>query len=144
MKQPAETHAMHAHSDQHAEHDKHAGHSIAMFRRKFWIVLLLTIPTLLWGHMLQRALRYTAILSLQELKDKAERLRRKWARDPDNFCFWETGLCLSSCDCPDSERLKRERHEETGGGFSGAVRTASRQGSHNGRRSLLPSVWSGM
>lgn len=33
---------------------------IAMFRRKFWIALLLTIPTLLWGHMLQRALRYTA------------------------------------------------------------------------------------
>ena len=60
MKQPAETHAMHAHSDQHAEHDKHAGHSIAMFRRKFWITLLLTIPTLLWGHMLQRGLRYTA------------------------------------------------------------------------------------
>lgn len=43
------------------------------------------------------------IRSLQELKDKAERLRRKWARDPDNFCFWETGLSLNSCGCPDSE-----------------------------------------
>lgn len=32
MKQPAETHAMHAHSDHHAEHDKHAGHSIAIYR----------------------------------------------------------------------------------------------------------------
>lgn len=67
------------------------------------------------------------IRSLQELKDRAERLRRKWARDPDNFCFWETGLCLSSCDCPDSERVKRERPEETAGGFRGAVRSASRQ-----------------
>ncbi|MGH7624193.1 MAG: heavy metal translocating P-type ATPase [Gemmatimonadaceae bacterium] len=31
-----------------------------MFRDKFWISLLLTIPTLVWGHMLQRALGYTA------------------------------------------------------------------------------------
>ena len=35
-------------------HDKHAGHSVEMFRDKFWISLLLTIPTLLWGHMLPR------------------------------------------------------------------------------------------
>ena len=40
-------------------HDKHAGHSVAMFRDKFWISLLLTIPTLIWGHMLQRAFGYT-------------------------------------------------------------------------------------
>ncbi|MEA2724587.1 MAG: P-type Cu2+ transporter, partial [Gemmatimonadales bacterium] len=39
-------------------HDKHAGHSVAMFRDKFWISLLLTIPTLIWGHMLQRAFGY--------------------------------------------------------------------------------------
>jgi P-type Cu2+ transporter len=42
----------------HAGHDKHAGHSVAMFRDKFWISLLLTIPTLIWGHMLPRALGY--------------------------------------------------------------------------------------
>ena len=35
-------------------HDKHAGHSVEMFRDKFWISLLLTIPTIIWGHMLQR------------------------------------------------------------------------------------------
>ena len=40
--------------------DKHAGHSVAMFRDKFWISLALTIPTLIWGHMLQSALDYTA------------------------------------------------------------------------------------
>ena len=40
-------------------HDKHAGHSVAMFRSKFWLSLLLTIPTLIWGHMLPRALGYT-------------------------------------------------------------------------------------
>lgn len=31
-----------------------------MFRDKFWISLLLTLPTLVWGHMLQRSLGYTA------------------------------------------------------------------------------------
>lgn len=41
-------------------HDKHAGHSVAMFRDKFWLSLLLTLPTLIWGHMLQNALDYTA------------------------------------------------------------------------------------
>ena len=57
-------HAMHgrapdAHAG-HGGHDKHAGHSVAMFRDKFWISLLLTLPTLVWGHMLQNALGYTA------------------------------------------------------------------------------------
>jgi P-type Cu2+ transporter len=45
---------------EHAAHDKHAGHSVAMFRDKFWVTLLLTLPTLVWGHMLQRAFGYTA------------------------------------------------------------------------------------
>ena len=44
----------------HAGHDKHAGHSVAMFRDKFWISLLLTLPTLVWGHMLQSAFGYSA------------------------------------------------------------------------------------
>jgi len=44
----------------HDGHDKHAGHSVAMFRDKFWISLLLTLPTLVWGHMLQNALGYSA------------------------------------------------------------------------------------
>jgi Cu2+-exporting ATPase len=46
--------------DKHTGHDKHAGHSVAMFRDKFWISLLLTLPTLVWGHMLQSAFGYTA------------------------------------------------------------------------------------
>jgi P-type Cu2+ transporter len=40
------------HGDQHTAHDRHAGHSVAMFRRRFWIALVLTIPTVVWGHML--------------------------------------------------------------------------------------------
>jgi len=51
---------MSARGPEHRGHDAHAGHSAAMFRDKFWISLLLTIPTLVWGHMLQRAFGYTA------------------------------------------------------------------------------------
>ena len=43
----------------HEGHDKHAGHSVAMFRDKFWLSLVLTIPTLIWGHMLPRVFGYS-------------------------------------------------------------------------------------
>jgi P-type Cu2+ transporter len=42
------------------QHDKHAGHTVAMFRDRFWLTLLLTIPTLVWGHMLQNVFGYAA------------------------------------------------------------------------------------
>lgn len=45
--------------DQHMGHDKHAGHSVEMFRSKFWISLALTIPAVIWGHMLPHLLGYT-------------------------------------------------------------------------------------
>ena len=51
--QPAE-HAVHATPSRHAGYDKHAGHSVEMFRDKFWISLALTVPTIVWGHMLAR------------------------------------------------------------------------------------------
>jgi Cu2+-exporting ATPase len=38
--------------------DKHAGHSVAMFRDRFWVSLALTVPTLVWGHMLPGALGF--------------------------------------------------------------------------------------
>ncbi|MBK5188103.1 MAG: HAD-IC family P-type ATPase, partial [Gemmatimonadaceae bacterium] len=47
-------------ADAHTAHEAHAGHSVAMFRDKFWISLILAIPTLLWGHMLQSALHFHA------------------------------------------------------------------------------------
>jgi len=35
-----------AHHEGHAAgHDRHAGHSVNMFRDKFWLSLALTIPT---------------------------------------------------------------------------------------------------
>ncbi|WP_406077551.1 copper-translocating P-type ATPase [Micromonospora sp. NBC_00858] len=33
--------------DEHAGHDKHAGHDPAMFRRRFWVCLVLTVPVVL-------------------------------------------------------------------------------------------------
>ena len=39
--------------DDHAAHDKHAGHSPNMFKKKFWLSLLLTIPTLFFSHTVQ-------------------------------------------------------------------------------------------
>ena len=30
-------------------HDRHAGHSVAIFRDKFWLSLLLTLPVIVWG-----------------------------------------------------------------------------------------------
>ncbi|MBT9281587.1 MAG: heavy metal translocating P-type ATPase [Hydrogenibacillus schlegelii] len=44
--------------DSHGGHDKHAGHSVDMFRRKFWISLVLTVSTLVWGHMLPQLFGY--------------------------------------------------------------------------------------
>ena len=44
----------------HAGHDRHAGHSVAMFRDKFWLSLALTIPVVLWSSEVQHWLGYTA------------------------------------------------------------------------------------
>ena len=41
-------------------HDRHAGHSLAMFRRRFWWSLLFTVPALVWSELLQRWLGYRA------------------------------------------------------------------------------------
>ena len=50
-----QSHGHHPSHDANGGHDKHAGHSVSMFRERFWITLALTLPTLIWGHMLQRA-----------------------------------------------------------------------------------------
>ncbi len=39
-------------------HDKHAGHSVAMFRDKFWLSLALTIPVVLLSHDIQEWFGY--------------------------------------------------------------------------------------
>ena len=49
-----------AHS-QHAGHDKHAGHSPAMFKRRFFVCLLLTLPVLYLSPMFEHWFNYRAI-----------------------------------------------------------------------------------
>lgn len=41
-------------------HDRHAGHSVAMFRDKFWLSLLFTLPVLAWSADIQHWLGYSA------------------------------------------------------------------------------------
>ena len=60
-------HAAHAthdtadtHDARHANHDRHAGHSVAMFRDKFWLSLALSIPVFIWSPDPQAWLGYTA------------------------------------------------------------------------------------
>jgi Cu2+-exporting ATPase len=47
-------------SGPHASHDRHAGHSVAMFRDKFWLSFALTIPVVVWSREVQHWLGYTA------------------------------------------------------------------------------------
>src|SRR5206468_1846970 len=47
------------------EHEGHGGHGglgdhAAMFRDRFWLTLALTVPVVLFSHMFQRVLGYTA------------------------------------------------------------------------------------
>ncbi|HJU52051.1 MAG TPA: copper-translocating P-type ATPase [Acidimicrobiia bacterium] len=59
----------HSHHHEHREdqddrarpgHDQHAGHSVAMFRDRFWVCLGLSLPVVLWSEMPQQWLGYTA------------------------------------------------------------------------------------
>lgn len=47
-------------SDGQGAHDRHGGHSVAMFRDRFWIALVLTVPTVTWSAMIQHWFGYTA------------------------------------------------------------------------------------
>ena len=53
-------HAGHKMSATHASHDRHGGHSVAMFRDKFWLSFALTIPVVVWSSDIQHWLGYTA------------------------------------------------------------------------------------
>ena len=47
-------------AEPHAGHDSHAGHSVAMFRDKFWLSFALTIPVVFWSTDVQHWLGYAA------------------------------------------------------------------------------------
>jgi Cu2+-exporting ATPase len=58
--QASDPHAGHRMSDMHGGQDHHAGHSVAMFRDKFWLSLTLTIPVVFWSTDVQHWLGYEA------------------------------------------------------------------------------------
>src|SRR5258708_30820547 len=58
--QASDLHADHKISAIHGNHDRHAGHSVAMFRDKFWLSLGLTVPVVFWSTDVQHWLGYTA------------------------------------------------------------------------------------
>jgi Cu2+-exporting ATPase len=55
----------HAHQHEHGNghsggHDKHAGHNVAMFRDRFWLSLILTLPVVFYSETIQDWFGYTA------------------------------------------------------------------------------------
>jgi Cu2+-exporting ATPase len=47
------------HGDHAASHDRHAGHSVAMFRDKFWLTLALTVPVVILSPDIQEWLGFS-------------------------------------------------------------------------------------
>jgi Cu2+-exporting ATPase len=47
-------------NDTHSGHDQHAGHSPEMFRDRFWLSLLLTVPVVVWSPHIEELLGYSA------------------------------------------------------------------------------------
>ena len=58
--QAFDPHAGHKMADMEGSHDRHAGHSVAMFRDKFWLSFALTIPVVIWSSDVQGWFGYTA------------------------------------------------------------------------------------
>ncbi|MHB1137984.1 MAG: heavy metal translocating P-type ATPase [Microthrixaceae bacterium] len=52
-------HDQHAGHGDHAGHDKHAGHDPEMFRRRFWLSLVLTVPLVVTSHMVMDWFNYS-------------------------------------------------------------------------------------
>src|ERR1700694_2941610 len=59
-RQASHSHAGHNMADTHGNHDRHAGHSVAMFRDKFWLSFALTIPVVFWSTDVQHWVGYKA------------------------------------------------------------------------------------
>src|SRR5207247_223481 len=59
-RQAADLHAGHKMSEASGSHDRHAGHSVAMFRDKFWLSFALTIPVIFWSADVQHWFGYRA------------------------------------------------------------------------------------
>lgn len=65
LKSPASANGGHGHNHHdhggHGAHDKHAGHSPEMFKDRFWVSLILTVPVLYFSEQIQAWLGYQAV-----------------------------------------------------------------------------------
>lgn len=57
---PAAAPPQHGAHGKHEGHDKHEGHSPEMFRDRFWLSLILTIPVVIWSGHIQQLLGFEA------------------------------------------------------------------------------------
>src|SRR5216683_3678268 len=79
--QVPDPHSGHKMSNDHGSHDRHAGHSVAMFRDKFWLSFALTIRRILVNRRSTLAWLHRALLSWLEVcprhpRNSGLRLRR--------------------------------------------------------------------
>lgn len=56
----ATNHQAHSGMNGHEDHGKHAGHSVGMFRDRFWLSLALAIPVIFYSEMIQMLFGYSA------------------------------------------------------------------------------------
>ena len=82
--QAIDPHAGHKMSEAHGSHDRHAGHSVAMFRDKFWLSFALTIPVVFWSTDVQHwAWIHSAFLfrfEVNRANPRNSRLFLRWSR----------------------------------------------------------------
>jgi P-type Cu2+ transporter len=55
-----EAHDPHLGRDAHEAHDKHEGHTPEMFRDRFWVAFVMTLPVVFWAEHIQELLGYQA------------------------------------------------------------------------------------
>src|ERR1700736_1566005 len=88
--QASDPHAGQDVSDVHGSHDRHAGHSVAMFRDKFWLSLALTIPVVFWSTDVQQ--RRTCLPGRSLLSTASIGPRRLSPRLPATHCATSSNI----------------------------------------------------
>src|ERR1700720_2923631 len=78
-----------SHND-HQTSDPHAGHSVPMFRDKFWLSLALTIPVVFWSTDVQQ--RRTCLPGRSLLSTASIGPQRLSRRPPANHCATSSNI----------------------------------------------------